>query len=183
MGPPLPGPRSGARPPAIAPGARAKLSGRRRYCRSRWPRRQREHVVHLDLNLRSGTSRIALAYSVRLSRWIGSRPRILPGGGRPVDSFLKPCDESFESRLIRPRHALRRHHLAAQLADHFSHGSAPSDSFSRSMLSSMRPPVLSFWLVAVIRAPTRILFSFPGAQAAILRPTAWKSASRPSQIC
>jgi hypothetical protein len=38
-------------------------------------------------------------------------------------------------------------------------------------------------LVAVIGAPTRILFSFPGVQAATLRPTARNSASRPSQMC
>ena len=71
---------------------------------------------------------------------------------------------------------VRRHSLA--LVEDLDHGRVRAH-FHHLMHQFVRNAVL----VAVIGAPTRVLFSFPGAQAAILRPTACKSASRPSQMC
>ena len=64
---------------------------------------------------RSSRSRTALPYSVRFRRWTG----LWPGSGeRSARSSMRLLDrgrEGVERCGVGPRHALRRHHAAAQL--------------------------------------------------------------------
>ena len=65
-------------------------------------------------------SRIALAYSARLSRRRTGRPGRARAGA--IQLVLEPRDQTVSGRLIGPAHAVRRHGADAQLADNLLPG-------------------------------------------------------------
>ena len=67
-------------------------------------------------------SRMALAYSARFRRCMRRPPGTRVGGRRAIERRFEIGDEAIEPCRLRARHARRRHHAGAHLADHLLPG-------------------------------------------------------------
>ena len=115
---PRPGRRPSRRPRDTAPSASARRPARRRCCRSRTRCRRRAEAMATSTSSAS-RSRMALPYSARFRRWRTVRPGIRMRGRERINRRLEIRGKPVERRLVRARHADRRHHAAAHLPNHF----------------------------------------------------------------
>ena len=95
---------------------RRDTRARRRCCRSRTPNRRAASSVDGSTSSAS-KSRMALAYSARFNRWSNGGPDSDERRPQRSSAVVSQANERARASLRRARHALRRHHADAHLAD------------------------------------------------------------------